>query len=202
VVFGESVADFATGDVTLSGTAGATTAIVTGSGTTYNVAVSGMTTNGTVIASVGAGVAHNSEGKANAGSSSTDNEVVWRGSPMGTLNVRRTAGAITIDADPSDWNLAALTKASRAGQREAGDYALTGYLDGMFYSAGHYNGTSQFPPADRADHTARVWSRHDDTYQYFLARIDDSDIQTPYSEITTPGMNWANDCVETAAAYR
>ncbi len=31
---------------TLSGTAGATTATVTGSGTTYNVAVSGMTTSG------------------------------------------------------------------------------------------------------------------------------------------------------------
>ncbi len=34
------------GDVTLSGTAGATTATVTGSGTTYNVAVSGMTAAG------------------------------------------------------------------------------------------------------------------------------------------------------------
>ena len=32
-----------TGDVTLSGTAGATTAVVTGSGTTYNVANSGLT---------------------------------------------------------------------------------------------------------------------------------------------------------------
>ncbi len=43
VVFSEAVADFATGDVTLTGTAGATTATVTGSGTTYNVAVTGMT---------------------------------------------------------------------------------------------------------------------------------------------------------------
>ena len=43
VVFSASVADFATGDVTLTGTAGATTATVTGSGTTYNVAISGMT---------------------------------------------------------------------------------------------------------------------------------------------------------------
>ena len=40
------------GDVTLTGTAGATTAVVTGSGTTYNVAVSGMTGSGTVIASM------------------------------------------------------------------------------------------------------------------------------------------------------
>ncbi len=43
VVFSEVVTGFQTGDVTLSGTAGATTATVTGSGTTYNVAVSGMT---------------------------------------------------------------------------------------------------------------------------------------------------------------
>src|SRR6188474_938953 len=45
VVFSEAVADFATGDVTLGGTALATTAVVTGSGTTYDVAVSGMRNN-------------------------------------------------------------------------------------------------------------------------------------------------------------
>ncbi len=55
VVFSESVTDFQTGDVSLSGTAGATTAAVTGSGTTYTVSVSGMTSDGTVIASVAAG---------------------------------------------------------------------------------------------------------------------------------------------------
>ena len=75
VVFSESVTDFATGDVTLSGTAGATTATVTGSGTTYNVAVSGMTSNGTVIASLAAGVAHDAAGNANSASTSTDNTV-------------------------------------------------------------------------------------------------------------------------------
>ncbi|MCU0270418.1 MAG: hypothetical protein MUF83_17470, partial [Acidimicrobiales bacterium] len=37
VVFSENVTGFATGDVTLAGTAGATTATVTGSGTTYTV---------------------------------------------------------------------------------------------------------------------------------------------------------------------
>ena len=35
---------------------------MTGSGTTYNVAVSGMTGTGTVIADVGAGVAHDAAG--------------------------------------------------------------------------------------------------------------------------------------------
>ena len=57
VVFSEPVTGFATGDVTLSGTAGATTATVSeiapNNGTTYNVAVSGMTGSGTVIATVG-----------------------------------------------------------------------------------------------------------------------------------------------------
>jgi len=41
ILFSEPVSNFVTGDVTLVGTAGATTGTVTGSGTTYNVAVSG-----------------------------------------------------------------------------------------------------------------------------------------------------------------
>src|SRR5262245_62218901 len=55
VVFSEPVAGFATGDVTLGGTAGATTATVTetapNDGTTYDIAVTGMTTTGSVTAS-------------------------------------------------------------------------------------------------------------------------------------------------------
>ena len=43
VVFSEPVFGFAAGDVLLSGTAGATTATVSGSGTTYTVTVTGMT---------------------------------------------------------------------------------------------------------------------------------------------------------------
>jgi len=77
VVFSEAVTGFATGDVTLSGTAGATTATVTGSGTTYNVAVSGMTASGTVIASIGAGVATDLAGNPNLASTSTDNSVTF-----------------------------------------------------------------------------------------------------------------------------
>ncbi|HVY35718.1 MAG TPA: polysaccharide deacetylase family protein, partial [Candidatus Paceibacterota bacterium] len=77
VVFSESVSDFATGDVTLSGTAGATTATVTGSGTTYNVAVSGMTSSGTVIATIAAGKAHDAAGNPNTVSTSTDNTVTY-----------------------------------------------------------------------------------------------------------------------------
>ncbi len=77
VVFSESVADFATGDVTLSGTAGATTAAVTGTGMNYEVSVTGMTASGTVIASIAAGTAHDAAGNPNTVSTSTDNTVAY-----------------------------------------------------------------------------------------------------------------------------
>jgi hypothetical protein len=79
VVFSERVVGFATGDVTLSGTAGATTTTVTetapNDGTTYNVAVSGWIGLGTVIATIGAGKATDVAGNDNTASSSTDNTV-------------------------------------------------------------------------------------------------------------------------------
>ncbi len=77
VVFSAAVADFVTGDVTLGGTAGATTAVVSGGPTTYNVAVSGMTVDGSVIATIDAGRAHAAAGNANLASSSTDNTVTY-----------------------------------------------------------------------------------------------------------------------------
>ncbi|MBI3934239.1 MAG: hypothetical protein HY316_06075, partial [Acidobacteria bacterium] len=86
VVFSEPAAGFATGDVTLSGTAGATTAVVTGSGMTYNVAVSGMTTSGTVIATVPAGAAVDATGNSNVASTSTDNTVTFDSTLLQILN--------------------------------------------------------------------------------------------------------------------
>ena len=77
VVFSESVTGFQTGDVTLGGTAGATTAIVTGNATTYNVSVSGMTQSGTVIGTIGANVAIDAAGNPNTASTSTDNTVTF-----------------------------------------------------------------------------------------------------------------------------
>ena len=81
VVFSESVSDFTNTDVTLGGTALATTAVVTqvapNNGTTYNVAVSGMTVDGTVTASIGAGVASDAAGNLNTASTSSDNTVSW-----------------------------------------------------------------------------------------------------------------------------
>src|SRR5207237_1196186 len=96
VVFSEAVNDFATGDVSLSGTAGATTAIVTGSGTTYDVAVSGMTVSGTVIANIAAGKAHDVAGNANTASTSVDNTVTFDViAPTVTINQAAT------QADPT-----------------------------------------------------------------------------------------------------
>ena len=91
VVFSEPVTDFATGDVTLSGTAGATTATVTGSGTTYNVAVSGMTGSGTVIASIAAEVAHDAAGNPSEASTSTDNMVTYDVTAL-TVTIDQAAG--------------------------------------------------------------------------------------------------------------
>jgi methionine-rich copper-binding protein CopC len=79
VVFSEPVTDFATGDVALSGTAGATDAVVADRGDhcTYDVAVSGMTGSGTVIATIPAGVVSGASLIPNLGSTGTDNTIVY-----------------------------------------------------------------------------------------------------------------------------
>jgi hypothetical protein len=78
-VFSEPVAGFTTGDAKVSGTAGATRAVVTRrgrDGTTYDVAVRGMKRTGTVIVMVPAGVARERSGKTNLASTSAD-DGVW-----------------------------------------------------------------------------------------------------------------------------
>jgi uncharacterized repeat protein (TIGR02543 family) len=97
VAFSETVTGFATGDVSLSGMAGATTATVTGTGATYNVAVTGMTSYGTVICSLAAGVAHDAAGNANAASTSSDNSVTYDNSAP-TVTINQAAG----QADPTN----------------------------------------------------------------------------------------------------
>lgn len=96
-VFSEVVLDFATGDVTLSGTAGASSAIVSGSGTTYTVTVSGMTSDGTVIATILAGVAHDAAANPNSASTSTDNTVTYD-TTQPTVTINQAAG----QADPTE----------------------------------------------------------------------------------------------------
>ncbi len=97
VVFSEPVSDFAAGDVTFSGTApGTLMGTVTGSGTTYNVAVNGMTGSGTVVATIAAGIAHDSAGNANLGSTSTDHTVTYDVTPP-TVTINQASG----QADPT-----------------------------------------------------------------------------------------------------
>jgi hypothetical protein len=99
VTFSEAVSDFATGDVTLSGSAGANSAVVTGGPTVYNVVVSGMTTSGTVTITVAAGVAHDAAGNANTPSINTDNTVTYLGDTTGpTVTINQAAG----QADPTN----------------------------------------------------------------------------------------------------
>ena len=79
VVFSETVSNFVTGDVQLSGTAmGNLVATVTQVDTaTYDVAVSGMTSSGTVIATVPAGLAQDDYQNPNTASTSTDNVITY-----------------------------------------------------------------------------------------------------------------------------
>ncbi len=104
VVFSESVTGFATGDVTLGGTAGATTGTVTeiapNDGTTFNVAVSGMAGDGTVTATIAAGVAQDAAAKPNTASTSADNTVTYDTTAPTVTNVTSTSadGSYTTGA--------------------------------------------------------------------------------------------------------
>jgi len=82
VTFSQPVIGFTTGDVTLGGTAGATTVTVTGSGAVYNVAVSGMKRSGTVLAALAANLVHDAAGVGNVASTSTDNSVTYDLPPL------------------------------------------------------------------------------------------------------------------------
>ena len=106
-----------------------------------------------------------------------------------TLRVHRRAG-IVIDGNPSDWNLGEHVVLARAGDVVEGDIALVGYDGGTLYWAGR--ATRVALPVSLADHTARVYVRHDDTFLYFLVWLSDDDIQAPFDA----AMNWANDSLE------
>ncbi len=95
VTFSEPVSDFTTDDVTLSGTAGATIAVVTGTSTIYNIAVSGMVNDGTVIASINAGVATDTSNNTNATSTSADNTVTYDTTAPGLPTASLSPGTYT-----------------------------------------------------------------------------------------------------------
>jgi pimeloyl-ACP methyl ester carboxylesterase len=114
VVFSEAVTGFASGNVTLGGTAGATGKSVTGSGTTYNVAVSGMTQSGTVTATIPAGAAQDGAGNPSLASTSSDNSVTYNApditAPACTYSIAPTSapgfgaggsGSVQVTGSPS-----------------------------------------------------------------------------------------------------
>jgi CSLREA domain-containing protein len=116
VVFSEPVVGFETGDVTLGGTAGATTAEVFDSGDqmTFFVVVSGMTMNGTVVASIAPRVATDAAGNPNTASISRDNTITYNGFAVSsTLVVTKTAdtndGACNADCSLREAMTAANT---------------------------------------------------------------------------------------------
>ncbi len=117
VVFSEPVTGFGDSDVTLGGTAGASTAQVTGSGSTYTVAVSGMAQNGTVIASVAAGVAQDAAGNPNTASTSTDNTVTFSLQPTVMFNpANGHYYQLVLHPERISWEQARSEAASRSYQ--------------------------------------------------------------------------------------
>jgi len=128
VTFSEPVTGFTTGDVTLAGTAGATTATVTGSGATYNVAVTGMISSGSVVASIPAAVVQDLAGYGNTASASTDNVVTYQARPSPSCSASVTS---STDTSPSgggtvtiNWTKsAAVTQVRVQRQRSDGTWS-------------------------------------------------------------------------------
>lgn len=76
-VFSELVAGLTASDVSLSGTANASTVTIVGTGPTYTFNVTGMTRAGTVVATMAANAVTDLAGNNNVASTSTDNSVTY-----------------------------------------------------------------------------------------------------------------------------
>ncbi|MGA2497119.1 MAG: FG-GAP-like repeat-containing protein [Tepidisphaeraceae bacterium] len=105
VIFSKPVTGFTSAGVTLGGTAGATTAIVTGSDNVYNVAVSGMTQPGTVTATIPASVARDIAGNANLASTSTDNTVTFDNQTLTATVDRAVSQPASTNTSPIDFTV-------------------------------------------------------------------------------------------------
>ena len=153
VVFSEDVgASFATGDVSLSGSAGATTGTVTETapmdGTTYNVAVSGMTSDGTVIASILANQAQDLAGNNNTASTSSDNTVTYDGTQP-TVTINQAAGQVDPTGS-SPINFTVVFSENVGTSFATGDVTLSG-------SAGATTGTvTETAPMDGTTYNVAV----------------------------------------------
>ncbi|HEX8264110.1 MAG TPA: Ig-like domain-containing protein [Pyrinomonadaceae bacterium] len=168
VVFSEPVSGFTNSDVTISGTAGATTVVVTqiapNDGTTYDVAVSGMTQAGTVIASIPAGAAQDAATNGNTASTSTDNTVTYTPNRPPTASpdaystnedtplVVAAPGVLGNDGDPDPGNT--ITAVLVSGPSNAQSFTLN--ADGSFnYTpAANFNGSVSFSYKARDNNNA------------------------------------------------
>jgi hypothetical protein len=110
VVFSEPVTGFTSADVTLSGTALPTTAVITGAGPAYTVSVSGMSQSGDVVAFIPAGRVVDSNGAPNTASTSTDNTVSYVYAPP-NVTVNQAASQVDPATSNSIQFTAAFTEA-------------------------------------------------------------------------------------------
>jgi hypothetical protein len=188
VVFSETVSDFATGDVVLSGTAGATTAIVSGSGTTYNIAVAGMTGSGTVVATVEAGVAHNADNNPNAAGTSVDNTVDYDITPptLTSITINDSAG-YTNDATPTIIIVSGDSPAYAAFSCNGGtDWgSWIDYADSIF----SFNITNGATGCNSANGSKTLTARLKDALGNISATAEDS----TYYNITGPNLSFIQD---------
>ncbi len=91
LTFSEDVYGLTDSDINVSGSANATTAVVTGSGDTYNVEVSGMTGSGTVVITLANATVTDIAGNDNTATANTDNSVLYNVS--GATEVASGTGA-------------------------------------------------------------------------------------------------------------
>ncbi|MEP7154492.1 MAG: putative Ig domain-containing protein [Betaproteobacteria bacterium] len=132
-------------DITISGTAGATTLVVTGSGSSYNVAVSGMTTDGTVALTLGANTITDLWQQANpAGATSTTINYVkppvfTNGPPPASATVG-TPYSFTYTAS----GLGPITYAINSGALPTGlSLSSAGVISGTPTAAGVFSGATR-----------------------------------------------------------
>jgi hypothetical protein len=139
VVFDEPVSGFDAAGVSLSGTAGPTTATVTGSGASYTVAVSGMTANGTVVVDIAAGAASDAAGNTSLAATSTDNTVTF------DATVPVVTGSARANSDPTNAGSVQfiVTFNKRVSGVDTSDFTLTtaGITDAVITDVSGSNST-------------------------------------------------------------
>ena len=128
--FTESVSDFTAADVTLTGTApgtlAATVTPVGSDGKTYTIAVTGIIGSGTVLATVGGGVAHNAAGKENTASTGADNTVTMAIPTISNVMVKSTNSAANTTITWKATDVAAITQTALTIDGVAVTFTKTG----------------------------------------------------------------------------